>query len=81
MKTRGRLNKHEVRLVSIETHYSNMEATMKFLEVQFGQLASSINAQQKGNFSSDTKNQEHYKAITLKIVKKVKGSKGPRRTC
>ena len=52
VEIRGRFNKDEARLDSIETHCSNMRATMKSLEVQLRQLASSINAQQKGNFPS-----------------------------
>lgn len=36
METRGWFNKDEARLDSIETHCSNMGATMKSLEMQFG---------------------------------------------
>ncbi|GMN66531.1 hypothetical protein TIFTF001_035595 [Ficus carica] len=39
VKTRGRFNKDEARLDNIETHCNNMNATMKSLEVQIGQLA------------------------------------------
>ena len=43
METKGRFNKDEARLDSIETHYSNMTATMKKLETQMGQLANELN--------------------------------------
>ncbi|XP_062100094.1 uncharacterized protein LOC133805967 [Humulus lupulus] len=55
METNKRLNKNEARLDNIETHMSNMGATMKSIEVQVGQLATAIGSQQKGNFPSDTK--------------------------
>ena len=50
---------------------------MKYLEVHLGQLASSINAQQKGNFPSDTEKnpKQNYKAITLRSGKEVEGPK------
>ena len=54
METRGRFTKDEARLDSIETHYSNLKATMKNLETQMGQLASELKNQQKGKFPSDT---------------------------
>ncbi|XP_022863452.1 uncharacterized protein LOC111383569 [Olea europaea var. sylvestris] len=52
-ETRSRFNKDESRLDNIETHVSNMGATMKNLEVQIGQLATSMKSQQKGKFPSD----------------------------
>ena len=42
METRGRFNKDESRLDSIETHCSKMSASMKSIEVQVGQLASEL---------------------------------------
>ena len=77
METRGRFNKEEVRLDSIETHYSNIRATMKSFKVQRRQLASSINAQQKGSYPSDIEKnpKEHCKAITLRNGKEVEGPK------
>ena len=36
METRRRFSKDETRLDSTETHYTNMSATMKSLEVQVG---------------------------------------------
>ena len=54
-----------------------MGATIKSLEVQIGQLASSINAQQKGKFPSDTKvnPKEQWKAFTLRSGKEIEGEK------
>lgn len=48
---------------------------MKSFEVQMGQLASSMNAQQKGHLPSNTEKnpKEQYKAITLRSGKKNKG--------
>ena len=68
VETRETFNKDEERLDSIETHCSNMGATIKSLKVQLGQLAYSINAQQKEKFSSDTEKnpKELCKAITLR---------------
>ncbi|KAL5973193.1 hypothetical protein ACLOJK_037220, partial [Asimina triloba] len=48
-ETNARFKKIDSRLDNIETHYSNMGATMKNLEVQIGQLATTINAQQRRN--------------------------------
>ena len=55
METRERLRKDEAHLDSIETHYMNMNDTMKSLETQVGQLANVLKNQQKGKFPSDTK--------------------------
>ena len=54
METKGRFNKDEVWLVNIETHCTNISATMKSLEMQVGQLANEIKNQSKGKFTSDT---------------------------
>ncbi|XP_022897631.1 uncharacterized protein LOC111411323 [Olea europaea var. sylvestris] len=48
---RSRFNKDELRLDNIETHVSNMGATMKNLEVQIGQLATSRKSQQERKIS------------------------------
>ena len=55
----------------------NMGATIKSLEVHIGQLASSINARQKGKFSRDTKlnPKEQCRAITLRSGKEIEGAK------
>ena len=45
VETRCWFNKDEARLDNIEIHMGNMGATLKSLEVQLGQLTSSINAQ------------------------------------
>ncbi|XP_022893883.1 uncharacterized protein LOC111408348 [Olea europaea var. sylvestris] len=72
-ETRSRFNKDESRLDNIETHVSNMGATMKNLEVQIDQLATSIKSQQKGKFPSDTEvnPKEHCKAVVLRNGKQV----------
>ena len=49
-ETKARFKKFDSWLDNIETHCSNMAATMKNLEVQIGQLATTINAQPKRNF-------------------------------
>ncbi|XP_022855495.1 uncharacterized protein LOC111376753 [Olea europaea var. sylvestris] len=76
-ETRSRFNKNELRLDNIETHVSNMGATMKNLEVQIGQLATSMKSQQKGKFPSDTEvnPREHCNAITLRSGQMVEESK------
>ena len=73
METRGRFNKDEARLDSIETHYSNMNATMKNLETLLGQFANELKNQQKGKFLSDMEKnpRDHCKAITLRSGKEV----------
>ncbi|XP_022883666.1 uncharacterized protein LOC111400483 [Olea europaea var. sylvestris] len=72
-ETRSHFNKDESRLDNIETHASNMGATMKNLEVQIGQLATSMKSQQKEKFPSDTEviPKEHCKAIVLRSGKQV----------
>lgn len=77
VETKGRFNKDEARLDNLETHCSNMGTTMMSLEVQIGQLASSLKAQQSGNFPSDTEKnpKDHCKAITLRSGKEIEGSK------
>ncbi|XVF53849.1 hypothetical protein PTKIN_Ptkin05aG0131900 [Pterospermum kingtungense] len=47
---------------------NNLGANVKTMEIQIGQMASTINAQQKGNFPSDTQvnPREHCKVITLR---------------
>ena len=61
---------------NIETHYNNMSATMKSLEVQVGQLATKLKNQQKGNFPNDTEqnSRDYCKAITLRCGKEVESS-------
>ena len=77
METRGRFNKDEARLDSMETHCSNMNATMKNLESQLEQLANELKNQQKGKFSSDIVQnpRDHCKAITLRSGKEVESSR------
>ena len=42
METRGRFNKSEAQIDSIEIHCTNMNASIKSLEVQIGQLATEL---------------------------------------
>ncbi|XP_022851217.1 uncharacterized protein LOC111373002 [Olea europaea var. sylvestris] len=76
-ETRSRFNKDEARLDSIETHMTNLGATVKNLEVQIGQIATAIQSQQKGQFPSDTEvnPREHCNAITLRSGKAVEERK------
>ena len=76
-ETRNHFNKDEAQLDNIETHMSNVGATMTSLEVQIGQLATSIGSQQKGKFPSDIEvtPKEQYKVITLRNGKEIKGTK------
>ena len=73
-ETRSRFSKTESRLDNLETHMSNMGATMKSLQVHIGQLATTINSQQKGNFPSNIKvnPKEQCKPITLRSEKEIK---------
>ena len=48
VETRGRFNKDEARLDNMETHYTNISAIMKSLEMRVGQLATELKNQQKG---------------------------------
>ena len=75
-ETKARFKKSDSRLDNIETHCSNMGATMKNLEVQIGQLATTINAQQRGTFPSNTKvnPKEQCKAITLRSGREIERS-------
>lgn len=50
VETRNRLNKDESWLDSIETHCTNMSATINSLETQIGQLANSIKGQSSERF-------------------------------
>ena len=61
---------------NIETHCSNMGATMKNLEVQIGQLATTINAQQRGTFPSnmEVNPKEQCKTITLRNRREIERS-------
>ncbi|XP_035539656.1 uncharacterized protein LOC118344026 [Juglans regia] len=67
-ETNTRFKKTDSRLDNIETHCSNMGAAIKNIEVQIGQLATTINAQQRGTFPSNTEvnPREQCKAITLR---------------
>ena len=75
-ETKVRFKKFDSRLDNIETHCSNMGATMKNFEVQIGQLAITINAQQRGTFPSniEVNPKEQCKAITLRSGREIKRS-------
>ncbi|GMN64086.1 hypothetical protein TIFTF001_033160 [Ficus carica] len=77
VETRGRFNKDEARLDNIEAHCNNMNATMKSLKVQIGQLANAVKGQSSGNFPSDTEPnpKDHCKDITLRSGKEVETPK------
>ena len=74
---RGRVNKDEANLDNIETHYTNMNATMKSLEMQLDQLTNEIKNQSKGKFPSNTEQnpRDQCKAIILQRGKEVELSK------
>ncbi|XP_022866538.1 uncharacterized protein LOC111386305 [Olea europaea var. sylvestris] len=76
-ETISRFYKDEARLDSIETHMTNLGATVKNLEVQIGQIATAIQSQQKGQFPSDIEvnPREHCNAITLRSGKVVEERK------
>lgn len=75
-ETKARFKKNDSRLDNIETHCSNMGATTKNLEVQIGQLATTITTQQKGTFPSNTEvnPKEQCKAITLRSGREIERS-------
>ena len=76
-KTRNCFKQDDARFNNIEMHIGNMDATIKSLEVQIGQIASSINAYQRGKFPSDTEvnPKEQCKAITLRSGKDIEGAR------
>ncbi|PON34362.1 hypothetical protein PanWU01x14_344900, partial [Parasponia andersonii] len=77
METRGRFNKDETHLDNIETHCTNINATLKSLEVNISQLANSIKGQQFGKFPTDieTNPKDYCKAITLRSGKQMETPK------
>ena len=77
VETRGRFNKIQARIDSIETHYTNMSASIKAFEVQMGQLASELKSQKKGKFPSDTEHnlREQCQAIMLRSGKEFHSEK------
>ena len=81
-ETKARFKKNDSRLDNIETHFSNIGATMKNLEVQIGQLATAINAQQKGIFLRNTKvnPKEQCKAITFRSGREIEMSQSEMRS-
>ena len=77
VETRRRFNKDEARHDNIKTHCTNMNASIKSLEMQVGQLANEIKNQSKGKFSIDTKQnpRDQCKAIITRSGKEVGSSK------
>ena len=75
-ETNARFKKTDSRLDNIETHCSNMGAAIKNIEVQIGQLAMTIIAQQRKTFPSNTKvnPKEQCKAITLRSGREIERS-------
>ena len=75
-ETKARFKKFDSQLDNIETHCSNMGATIKNLEVQIGKLATTINAQQRRTFPSNTEvnPKEQCKAITLRSGREIERS-------
>ncbi|XP_068644653.1 uncharacterized protein [Aristolochia californica] len=75
-ETNAMFKKTNSQLGNIETYFSNMGATMKNLEVQIGQLATTINAQQRGAFPSniEVNPKEQCKAITLRSGREIERS-------
>ncbi|XP_062100520.1 uncharacterized protein LOC133806413 [Humulus lupulus] len=70
--SKARLDQHGTRLNNIETHCTNMGATMKTLETQVGQLANTMKTQMSRSFPSDTeKNPKECNAITLRSGKEL----------
>ena len=74
-ETKARFKKYNSQLDNVETHCCNMGATMKNLEVQIGQLATTANAQQRGTFPSNTEvnPKEQCKALHLGVEEKLRG--------
>ena len=77
VETRGRFNKSEARIDSIETYYTNMSAFIKSLEVQMGQLAIELKSQKERKFPRDTEHnpREQCQAIMLRSRKEVESPK------
>ncbi|XP_073120636.1 uncharacterized protein [Henckelia pumila] len=68
-----RFKRNENRLDSMETHLTNVSASMKNLETQIGQLANALNNQQRGVFPSNTEinPREQCKAVILRSGKEL----------
>ncbi|KAJ4718800.1 DNA-directed DNA polymerase [Melia azedarach] len=68
VETRNQFNKNEARLDNMEMHMVNIRATVKSLEVQVGQLATSIKSLYSEKFSSDIEvnPRKQCKVITLR---------------
>ncbi|XP_062100221.1 uncharacterized protein LOC133806104 [Humulus lupulus] len=70
--SKARLDQYDTRLNNIETHCTNMGATMKTSETQVGQLANTMKTKMSRSFPSDTKkNPKECNAITLRSGKEL----------
>ncbi|XP_062103914.1 uncharacterized protein LOC133815042 [Humulus lupulus] len=70
--SKARLDQHDTRLNNIETHCTNMGATMKTLETQVGQLANTMKNQMSRCFPSVTeKIPKECNVITLRSGKEL----------
>ncbi|XP_062113989.1 uncharacterized protein LOC133824999 [Humulus lupulus] len=74
LESNKRFGKNEARLDNIETHMTNMGASMNKIETQVGQLANAVNSNQKGSFPSDTvvNPKESCQAVSLRSGKVLK---------
>ena len=72
VETRGRFNKYEEQLDNIETYYTNMNASMKSLEMQLGQIANESIINQRGNSQVI---QNKIQVINAKLSRQETGSK------
>ncbi|XP_062100609.1 uncharacterized protein LOC133806536 [Humulus lupulus] len=74
LESNKRFGKNEARLDNIETHMTNMGASMKKIETQVGQLANAVNSNQNGGFPSDTvvNPKESCQAVSLRSGRVLK---------
>ena len=75
-ESRKMMDAYDKRFNNLETHYWNMEETIKTLEIQIGQLAIAIQEQSSRTFSSDTEKKPwECTVITLKSGKELEDNK------
>ena len=79
-EVRGKFKQQDGRLDNLETHCTNMNATMKSLEMQVGQIAQSFKGKNKESFPSDTEpNPRQCNVVTLRSRKVIGDSKEKKR--
>ncbi|XP_073137086.1 uncharacterized protein [Henckelia pumila] len=78
-KSSTRFKRNENKLDSMETHLTNVSASIKNLETQIGQLANALNNQQRGVFPNNTEvnPRDKCKAVTLRRGKEL-GTDNPK---